>query len=73
MRVTVCDAKRSDGRKFLVAGKSGLNLTHGEPLAAFAKRYECGSEPAVSWRELLEETGPDDVQAVCAGTRWMLR
>ena len=30
MRVTVFDAKPSVGRKFLVAGKGGLNLTHGE-------------------------------------------
>jgi len=62
-RVTVYDAKRSVGRKFLVAGKSGLNLTHGEPLATFALRYECGSEPSVPWHELLEETGPEDVRA----------
>ena len=62
-RVILYDAKRSVGRKFLVAGKSGLNLTHGEPLAAFSTRYHCGSEPPVSWRELLEETGPDDLRA----------
>ncbi|WP_425524655.1 FAD-dependent oxidoreductase, partial [Staphylococcus capitis] len=27
LAVTVCDAKPSLGRKFLMAGKSGLNLT----------------------------------------------
>lgn len=37
--VTVYDAKRSVGRKFLVAGKSGLNLTNGEALAQFFPRY----------------------------------
>lgn len=29
--VTVFDAKPSVGRKFLLAGKGGLNLTHSEP------------------------------------------
>ena len=36
--VTVFDAKPSVGRKFLLAGKGGLNLTHGEPLPAFRAR-----------------------------------
>src|SRR5262252_10350696 len=30
-RVTVFDAMPSVGRKFLMAGRGGLNLTHGEP------------------------------------------
>lgn len=33
------EAKGSVGRKFLLAGKGGLNLTHSEPRAAFAARY----------------------------------
>lgn len=33
------DAMPSAGRKFLMAGKSGLNLTHAEPLPDFIKRY----------------------------------
>ena len=37
--VTVYDAMPSVGRKFLVAGKSGLNLTNAEPLAPFLDRY----------------------------------
>ena len=40
VRVTLCDQKRSVGRKFLVAGKGGLNLTHSEELGTFATRYE---------------------------------
>jgi uncharacterized flavoprotein (TIGR03862 family) len=63
VRVTLYDAKRSVGRKFLVAGKSGLNLTHGEPLAAFSSRYHGTCEPSVSWKDLLEETSPDDLRA----------
>jgi uncharacterized flavoprotein (TIGR03862 family) len=37
--VTVFDAMPSVGRKFLMAGRGGLNLTHSEPLDAFLARY----------------------------------
>jgi uncharacterized flavoprotein (TIGR03862 family) len=37
--VDLYDAMPSVGRKFLMAGKGGLNLTHSEPLAAFLGRY----------------------------------
>ena len=37
--VTVYDAMPSVGRKFLMAGRGGLNLTHSEPLPAFLTRY----------------------------------
>lgn len=66
-RVTLYDAKRSVGRKFLVAGKSGLNLTHGEPMAGFASRYQGTCKPPVSWLELLEETSPADLRAWALG------
>ena len=59
-RVTVCDAQRSVGRKFLVAGRGGLNLTHGEPVENFPARY--GEEPE-RWRELLGEFGPAELRA----------
>src|SRR5450755_1828728 len=38
-QVTVYDAMPSAGRKFLMAGRGGLNLTHSEPLPAFLARY----------------------------------
>ncbi|MGB9115492.1 NAD(P)/FAD-dependent oxidoreductase [Bradyrhizobium sp.] len=38
-RVTVYDAMPSAGRKFLMAGRGGLNLTHSEKLPAFLSRY----------------------------------
>src|SRR5262245_44215419 len=38
-RVTVYDAMPSVGRKFLMAGRGGLNLTHSEPLPEFLARY----------------------------------
>jgi uncharacterized flavoprotein (TIGR03862 family) len=37
--VTVYDAMASAGRKFLMAGRGGLNLTHSEPLPEFLTRY----------------------------------
>jgi uncharacterized flavoprotein (TIGR03862 family) len=37
--VTIYDAMPSAGRKFLMAGRGGLNLTHSEPLPAFLTRY----------------------------------
>ncbi|MBR1190662.1 TIGR03862 family flavoprotein [Bradyrhizobium sp. AUGA SZCCT0160] len=37
--VTVYDTMPSAGRKLLMAGRGGLNLTHSEPLAAFVARY----------------------------------
>ncbi len=38
-RVTIYDAMPSAGRKFLMAGRGGLNLTHSEPLPPFLARY----------------------------------
>ncbi|MEA2821661.1 MAG: hypothetical protein QOJ86_3665 [Bradyrhizobium sp.] len=38
-RVTIYDAMPSAGRKFLMAGRGGLNLTHSEPLPEFLTRY----------------------------------
>src|ERR1700760_4424401 len=49
--VTVYDAMPSAGRKFLMAGRGGLNLTHSEPLPAFLARYREAAgklEPAIS-------------------------
>jgi uncharacterized flavoprotein (TIGR03862 family) len=37
--VDVYDAMPSVGRKFLLAGKGGLNLTHSEPFGAFVGRF----------------------------------
>ena len=38
-KVTVFDGKPSVGRKFLVAGKGGLNLTHGGSMETFVSNY----------------------------------
>ncbi|HAI63414.1 MAG TPA: aminoacetone oxidase family FAD-binding enzyme [Acidimicrobiaceae bacterium] len=48
--VTIIDQRRSFGRTLLLAGRSGLNLTHAEPLGVFLGRYGDGRamlEPAI--------------------------
>jgi uncharacterized flavoprotein (TIGR03862 family) len=62
-RVVLCDGQRSVGRKFLVAGRGGLNLTHSEAMENFPTRYV--DEPD-RWRDLLREFGPDDLRAWAA-------
>lgn len=52
--VIVAEAKPSAGRKFLMAGKSGLNLTRDEPLPAFLTAY------GTDWLEpMLRAFGPE--------------
>ena len=38
-KVQVYEAKPSAGRKFLMAGRGGLNITHSEPAEIFVSRY----------------------------------
>ncbi len=52
-KVTLCDQKRSVGRKFLVAGKGGLNLTHSEDLDEFVTRYRGPDQPGDFWERAL--------------------
>nr|WP_222564514.1 TIGR03862 family flavoprotein [Lysobacter antarcticus] len=49
IEVDLYEAKGSVGRKFLIAGKGGLNLTHGEHRPAFDKRYRERSEAVGAW------------------------
>lgn len=62
-RVTVFDGKPSVGRKFLVAGKGGLNLTHGEPFEQFVTRYSGGGH----WESLLRDFDPPALREWCHG------
>ncbi|CAG4882651.1 NAD(FAD)-utilizing dehydrogenase [Georgfuchsia toluolica] len=48
-QVDVYDAMPSLGRKFLMAGKGGLNLTHAEAMPEFIARYGARSEQVASW------------------------
>ena len=64
VQVTVFEAKRSVGRKFLVAGKSGLNLTNAAPMDTFANRFG-GAAPRGWWDWRLSGFTNDDLRAWC--------
>ncbi len=49
VEVDLFEAKGSVGRKFLIAGKGGLNLTHGEPRPAFDARYGARAQAVGAW------------------------
>ncbi len=53
VRVDVFDAMPSAGRKFLLAGKGGLNLTHSEDVPAFVSRYGARAPEVARWLEVL--------------------
>lgn len=62
--VDLFDAMPSVGRKFLLAGKGGLNLTHGEPFERFVERY--GARRA-ALEPLLTAFGPAQLRAWAQG------
>ncbi len=57
-RVIVFERMPSVARKFLMAGRGGLNLTHSEAFEAFVTRYE---EAAPRLRRILEAFTPSDL------------
>ena len=59
VHVDLYDAKPSVGRKFLIAGKGGLNLTHAEPRSDFLSRY---AERTEQIKPLLNVFGPDELR-----------
>ena len=67
LRVTLYEAKPSVGRKFLVAGKGGLNMTHGEALDRFQTRYSGPGQPSGFWPKLLGEFDPGALRQWAAG------
>ena len=64
LSVTLCEAKPSTGRKFLMAGKSGLNLTKAEPFDPFLAAFD---EAAPTLRPILEAFDSQAVQDWAAG------
>lgn len=56
VRVVVHDAMPSVGRKLLMAGRGGLNLTHSEGIEAFTTRYREAAGPAATWLERFSPT-----------------
>jgi uncharacterized flavoprotein (TIGR03862 family) len=63
-QVDLYDAMASVGRKFLLAGKGGLNLTHSEPSQKFLLRY---GERRAQIAPLLSSFGPDALRAWTRG------
>jgi uncharacterized flavoprotein (TIGR03862 family) len=59
LSVTLAEAKPTLGRKFLMAGKSGLNLTKSEPPELFERAY---GDRADHLAPMLARFGPDQVQ-----------
>ncbi len=64
LNVHLFDAMPSVGRKFLLAGKGGMNLTHAETLPAFVGRYGAQADHL---RPLLETFGPQAVRDWATG------
>jgi uncharacterized flavoprotein (TIGR03862 family) len=58
VRTSIFEQKASPGRKFLVAGRGGLNVTHSEPLEDFAARYDVPAR----WRSMLKRFSPEDLR-----------
>jgi uncharacterized flavoprotein (TIGR03862 family) len=63
-RVVVFERSASPARKFLMAGRGGLNLTHGEPFEAFLARYR---EAAPRLEPALRAFAPQDLRDWAAG------
>ena len=57
--VHLYDAMPSLGRKFLMAGKSGMNITHSEDFDKFLTRYRDGS-PVLT--DIISDFNPDDIR-----------
>jgi uncharacterized flavoprotein (TIGR03862 family) len=60
VQVDLYDAMPSVGRKFLLAGKGGMNITHSEPIADFVQRYGARAQQVEAW---LAQFDPQAVRA----------
>lgn len=56
IHVDLFDAMPTVGRKFLMAGKGGMNITHAEPTAAFVSRYGSRSGQVGAWLKSFDPT-----------------
>ena len=66
VRVTLYEGKRSVGRKFLVAGKGGFNLTHSEDLETFVTRYRGPEQPKDFWRQTIAQFDNEKIRGWAA-------
>ncbi len=67
LQVTLFEGKPSVGRKFLVAGRGGLNLTDGKPTDRYAARYSGLGQPEDFWPRLLAGFDPAALRQWAAG------
>jgi uncharacterized flavoprotein (TIGR03862 family) len=63
-RVDLYDAMASVGRKFLLAGKGGLNLTHSDPPELFLTRYGDRRDDVARW---MDQLSPDALRKWAGG------
>ena len=54
VEVDLFEAKPSVGRKFLIAGRGGLNLTHGDLRPRFEQRYSRGAGEVAHWLDAFD-------------------
>ncbi len=64
LEVTLYERMASPARKLLMAGRGGLNLTHGEGFSRFLTRYGGQAERL---KPFLDAFGPQDLRDWCAG------
>lgn len=62
IQVEIFEATSGPCKKFLIAGSSGLNLTHSEELPKFVERY---GKDAKIFEKYLQDFGPKDLQSWC--------
>jgi uncharacterized flavoprotein (TIGR03862 family) len=65
--VTVFDGKSSVGRKFLVAGRGGLNITKAEPLEKFLTHYDGPELPHETWNRIITNFPPEALREWALG------
>ena len=64
VQVDIYDSMPSLGRKFLMAGKGGLNITHSEPFESFVSRY---GKRRANLEPLLNVFGPGEIREWASG------
>ena len=65
--VDLYEAKGSPGRKFLIAGKGGLNLTHSDAPDVFVSRYRERAEAVGGW---LADFNAEALRAWALDSAW---
>ena len=64
LEVVLVEATAAPGRKLLLAGRGGLNLTHSEPLDVFLTRYGDSAGPII---DAVRRFPPEDLRVWCEG------